>query len=59
MCINQANVWALYPEPLMNSSAVKENSNDKEGNKCLFITLNDKVAESGLEGEHVQYKLEI
>jgi hypothetical protein len=59
MCINQMNVWALYPEPLTNSPAAKENGNDNEGNKCLFIMLNDKVTESSLEGGYVQYKPEI
>ncbi|KAJ7927236.1 hypothetical protein B0H13DRAFT_1861422 [Mycena leptocephala] len=39
-----------YPEPLTNYSAAKENGNDNEGNKCLFITLNDNAAESGPEG---------
>jgi hypothetical protein len=44
------SVWALYPEPLTNYSAAKENGNNNEGNRCLFITLNDNAAEPGPEG---------
>ncbi|KAJ7866513.1 hypothetical protein B0H13DRAFT_1898070 [Mycena leptocephala] len=48
MFINRMNVWAPYPELFTNFSAGKENGNDNQGNKWLFNTLNDKVAESAV-----------